>query len=172
MPARTKHCSNRFRSYHETHNTVIRQFQARNFIGTETLTFKPTAYGILLQGGIGCLGNIVVQVEKFIEVLNGAGEDAVVQTKWYSYNAFIRGNYNLFRYDNQDNDYFRPGHRDEHHKHLFDWRTGEELPTSPAWIGADKWPTLGEVLQEVEEWYWQHREDLPNPADYPDLDLR
>ncbi|NHC36888.1 hypothetical protein QH73_0019995 [Scytonema millei VB511283] len=167
-----KHQPNRFRSYQEIHSTVISQFKARDFIGAETLYFESIAYGISLAGEIACLGNIVVSVQKFIEILDGSGDNALVQTKWYSYNVFIRGQYNIFRYDNQDDGFLRPDHQDEHHKHIFDWKTGEELPNSPVWLGEDNWLTLGEVLQEVEDWYWQNREKLAKPDIYPELDLR
>lgn len=164
-----KHQPSRFGRYQEVHNTVISQFQARSFVGPETLVFDPAAYGILLKGEIGCRGNIVVNVDKFIEILDGSGETAIVQTRWYSYNVFVRGYYNIFRYDNQDADYLRQGHLDEHHKHHFDWRIGRELHGSPEWIGADKWPTLGNVLEEVEDWYWTHQAELPNPDSYPSV---
>lgn len=172
MPAQTKHQPNRFRSYQAVHSTVISQFQSRDFIGAETLKFEPTAYGFLLVGEIGCLGKIVISVEKFIEIVSGFGEESMVRTKWYSYNVFIRGGYNISRYDNQDDEYVRPGHEDEHHKHIFDWRTGEENPISPVWVGVNAWPTLGEVLQEIEDWYWEHKSDLCNSDSYPNLDLR
>lgn len=172
MPAKTIHLPTRFSTYQATHNNLLGQFKDRDFVGKENLCFTPSAQGIFLEGEIGCLGNIVIAVEKFLEILDGDRNDAMVQTLWYSYNVFIRGQYNLFRYDNQDDDFLRPGHQDEHHKHCFDWRTGEEVVGSPIWMGVDKWPTLGQVIAEVEDWYWEHREDIADPDGYPSIDVR
>ena len=167
----TKHKTIRFSRYQQIHSTVIEQYKARDFIDSETLEFRPAAYGIMLQGEIGCLGNLVIGVEKFLDV-SEPSKGAMVQTRWYSYNVFVRNRYNVFRYDNQDDDYLRQGHQDEHHKHIFDWRTGEESPDSPIWVGFNGWLTLGEVIQEVEDWYWQHRNELPDCDSYPELGTR
>jgi hypothetical protein len=118
------------------------------------------------------LGEILVTVDKFLDILDGDGDSAIVQTCWYTYNASIRGSGNILRYDNQDGDYLRPGHLDEHHKHEFDWQTGAECPGSPHWIGEHGWLTLGEVLQELQDWYYQNFAQIPNPDSYPDLGLR
>ena len=169
-----KHSPNRFGRYREIHETIINQFKANNFIGDETLKFTPSIPSIKLSGEIGCCGNIVISVDKLIDVISGSGVNAVVQTRCYAYNVFIRNRFNLFRYDNQD-DYFSSlfaEHKDIHHKHLFDWETGEELSDSPIWVGEDSWPTLGEVIQEAEEWYWSNQDKLEYPDSYPDLDLR
>jgi len=124
---------------------------------------------VLIEGEIGCLVRIVVSVLKTLEVLDGEGLDATVQTVTYSYNVSIRPGHNLFRYDNLHS---RRGHPDDHHKHLFDWRTGEELPESPKWIGANGWPTLTEEVIEAERWYWDHRDELEAPDSFPELQVR
>ena len=150
------------------------QLRTSGFIGADTLTFEelPGAMGIFLSGEVACKGRIVVSVEKFLDVLEGDGPTALVQTEWYSYNAFVRGWHNVLRYDNQHPQKLYPGHSDPHHKHKFDWRSGEEVDGSPAWIGADEWPTLSEVVRELERWYWDNREDLPDPDKFPQLSLR
>jgi len=170
-----RHGPNRFSSYQEIHRTVLDQFKSRDFIGTETLEFTPFPNGFLLKGEISCLGEIVIAVEKFLDIhdlLPQPIDDFVVQTTWYSYNAFVRNHSNILRYDNQDGDDLRPGHADAHHKHSFDWLTGKEEPGSPFWVGSEGWLTLGEVIQEVEDWYWANRKDLPHPDAYPNLNLR
>jgi hypothetical protein len=94
----------------------------------------------------------------------------LVQTVWYSYNVSVRNHFNTFRYDNQDDDFsFRLDHQDAHHKHVFDWQTGNELSDSPIWVGAEKWPLLSQVLEEAEAWYWEHRGYLSQPDNYPDI---
>ncbi len=168
----SKHSPNRFGRYLEIHETIINQFKVNNLIGDDTLQFTRSIRSIKLSGEIGCRGNIVIRVDKLIHVISGSGVNALVQTRWYAYNVFVRHRFNLFRYDNQDYDFLRSGHKDAHHKHIFDWQTGEELPDSPIWVGEDSWPTLGEVIQETEQWYWSNRDQLEYPDSYPDLDLR
>jgi hypothetical protein len=140
------------------------------FVGDDTLSVEPRAEGeIVLAGEIACLGRIVVDVFKVLEVLEGEGADAMVQTLFYSYNVFLRGGNNILRYDNL---HPRKDHPDDHHKHTYSWKTGEQLPGSPVWIGAEKWPTLGEVLREVQSWYYEHREQLERAEEFPSLGAR
>lgn len=152
----------------------MEQLRASGFVGADTLSFEelPGAAGIFLSGEIACKGCIVISVEKFLAVLNGEGAAALVQTEMYSYNAFVRGWHNILRFDNQHPHALYPGHKDEHHRHDFDWQTGEEFPDSPQWIGVEKWPTLSEVIREVEEWYWKNRANLPDADAYPELEVR
>jgi len=167
-----RHRPNRFKSYRETHETVMMQFMDQNFVNAETLEFMPYPDGFNLKGEISCLGQIVIDVDKFLDILNGEGDNATVQTRWYSYNVLVRNCGNVLRYDNQDENYLRSGHQDEHHKHLFDWETRIEQQDSPFWIGQNCFPTLGDVLQEVQEWYWQNRSYLPCPDTYSEIGLR
>lgn len=144
------------------------QMRSRGFVGEDTLELEDIGADLLVMSGeIACLGGLVVRVEKYLEVLEGEGDDALVRTVEYKYNAFVRGHNNLLRYDNSHS---FPGHADSHHKHEFDWRTGRHLPGFPAWVGEDRWPTLGAVLEELELWYWGNREVLPEG--YPELGLR
>lgn len=146
------------------------QMRSRGFVGADNLELKSLPADILtIVGEIACLGQIVVKVEKYLHILEGYGEGALVRTFEYKYNAFVRSRNNILRYDNAHR---HPGHGDAHHKHLFNWRTGRELPGFPQWVGESGWPTLGEVLSEVEQWYYTHREELPNPDAYPELDTR
>lgn len=144
------------------------QMRTKGFVGEDTLELEDIGADLLVMSGeIACLGGIVVRVEKYLEVLEGEGDDALVRTVEYKYNAFVRGHNNLLRYDNSHS---FPGHADPHHKHEYDWRTGRQLPGFPAWVGEDHWPTLGAVLEELELWYWGNREVLPEG--YPELGLR
>jgi len=114
---------------------------------------------------------MVIRVEKGLRILENKGANSLIETSWYAYNVSIRGGHNVFRYDNQDEDYrFRKGHSDPHHKHIFDWVTGDELEIK--WIGRNFWPKLDEVIVEAREWYWANKNRLPNSDEYPDLDLR
>lgn len=128
--------------------------------------------GIVLQGGIACLGNIVLTVRKFLEILDGPRDNPEVETRIYSYNVSVRGYDTIFRYDNEHGELFlHPGHPDPHHKHLFDWRAGKELkPPSPVWVGANNWLHLDRVIEEAREWYWLNRDALPEPDAFPSVD--
>jgi len=148
----------------------MEQLRASGFVGPDDLSFvEVPGAGFFLVGEVACKGRIVVSVEKFLTLLEGEGVAAMVQTEWYSYNAFVRGWHNILRYDNQHPHELYPGHLDEHHRHTFDWQTGEERSDSPAWIGAEKWPTLSEAIREVQAWYWDHRQELPDPEEFPEL---
>ena len=145
------------------------QMRADGFVGEDTLALEPIGAGLMVMfGEIACLGRIVVRVEKYLEVSEGEGLDALVQTVEYKYNASVRGRNNVLRYDNT---HAYPGHAYARHRHGYDWKTGEQ-PEIPAWVGEHRWPTLGEVLEELRQWYWENREDLAEPDGYPDLEQR
>lgn len=146
-------------------------FRDRGFVQSDTLEHAFLGGGFIqISGEIACSGRIVLAVNKFMEVLDGEGLDTRVQTFQYAYNASVRGQGNLLRYDNV---HAHPGHPNEHHRHDYDWRTGEELHGSPFWVGEPGWPTLSQFMEEVESWYWEHREELPEPdAFVPEGELR
>ncbi len=174
-PNPPKYGPNRLKAYLEIHNNVLSQYKNRGFVGPENITsrgfFQENGKGqILISGEIGCSGGIVIGVEKNLSILEVYDADALVQTNWYSYNAFIRNGHNIFRYDNQHEDASFRNHPDPHHKHIFDWRTGDEIRVD--WIGAANWLTLGEVIEELYEWYWTNKDELPNPDAYPEINLR
>lgn len=166
-----KHGPNRLNGYLETHRTRLAQLKADGFVGNDTLELTRANRQFLLKGEIACQGGVVIRVGKALRILENNGWESLIETDWYAYNVSIRGGHNVFRYDNQDEDYtFRRGHGDPHHKHIFDWRTGDELETK--WIGADGWPNLDEVILETRDWYWRHRGELNSPEEYPALGVR
>jgi hypothetical protein len=124
-----------------------------------------------MYGEIACLGSIVIRVEKALRILQADGANSLVEADWYAYNVSVRNQKNIFRYDNQDQDFsFRKDHQDRHHKHVFDWKTGDELAVK--WVGAERWPKLNEVIEEARNWYWAHKDELSNPDGYPQIGLR
>ena len=154
--------------YLQTHDTVIRQFRDDGFVGADTLSLELFAPSTIFLGGqIGCLGRIVIGVEKLLSVLDSS-DNPNVQTETYSYHVGVKPIASLFRYDNSHQ---HVGHPDPHHRHAFVWSGHEQRPDSPTWIGADNWPTLGDVIAESRAWYWEHYEGLQNRDDFPD-DLR
>lgn len=146
----------------------MEQFYSTGFVCVDTLAWEAVAGDLKLKGEIGCKGNIVIDVFKLFTV-GPEDENPFIQTYRYAYNASMRG-YNTFL--RHDNAHPFPGHPDQHHRHEFDWRTGEETPGSPRWVGVAGWPTLGQFIQEIADWYWKHRESLPAPDGVPTLGLR
>jgi hypothetical protein len=111
----------------------------------------------LMEGQVSCLGGLICTVGKWIETVDASdAENPRVQTFHYNYNVNVSGMGNLFRYDNADHH----GHQDPHHRHACDWRTSKATKP-PEWIGEDRWPTLGDVLREMSDWYWERKGDLP-----------
>jgi len=145
-----------------------------DFVGRDNVDSRPVVSrgraGILLRGEIGCRGRIVIGVEKFLEILERLDGDAIVETRWYTYNVRVRGKHNIFRYDNQHPEYLHIGHHDEHHKHVFDSETGEELGT--VWISSDGWPHLSEVIDEARDWRHHNISTLSDPNGFPELAKR
>lgn len=149
-----------------------------DFVREDRTAFRPArqdqygAPGIVLQGGIACLGNLVLTVKKFLEILSTpTDDDPWVETRVYKYNVSVRGHNNVFRYDNEHPYWLYPGHHDPHHKHLFDWRSGQELrPPSPVWVGASDWPHLNRVVEDAREWYYANRHLLPEPDAFPSVE--
>jgi hypothetical protein len=152
------------------HENVLQQFRARGFIGPDTLRIIRARDGFLLEGEIACLGGIIVRVAKFLCIVGSRDDvDPLIRTDWYSYNVKVHGwPHNAFRYDNQHPEYRYPGHVDEHHKHTYD-DEGQPIEGSPMWVGAEHWPTLGEVIAEAELWYYEHRDRLKLAEAFPPI---
>jgi hypothetical protein len=167
----SRHAPARFRSYIGAHNRHIGQLRATSFVGADTLELIAWPRQLVMVGDIGCLGEITLTVEKYLRVLIahaspsdvlGGDHDIVVQTYVYSYHASVRGHGAILRYDNNHG---RSGHPDWHHVHRCDWRSDDDVGRVE-WIGEDKWPTLGDVIQELMDWYYANRDDLPRPDEY------
>jgi hypothetical protein len=120
---------------------------------------------ITLKGLIGCLGGIVIAVDKTLIILD-ASDNPHVQTIDYAYNAWVRGHFNFLRYDNA---HVHPGHPDPHHRHKYDWRTGRGVVEH---VGEGAWPTLGDFIREVEAWRDDHHNELVavhSQSDFTDI---
>lgn len=160
--AGAKHGPNRFDNYQSVHETVMQQLIKNGFVVLDGTVFSAGAGFILLEGRVECLGNIVVDVRKTIQVLSGDGPAALVQTRSYSYNVLIRGRGNLFRYDSPD---LVPTsatveHHKYHHKHVYSLEPLGRQVQVVLIENEDDIPTLGEVLREAEAWYYDHIGEL------------
>lgn len=162
-PANHRPC--RLSTYFDTHQAVMQQYRDGGFVGEDSLRFVDCHSVLLLQGEIACRGLIVITVTKLIDYVTDDA-DPLVQMEMYSYNVSVRGQGLAFRYDNQHPDELYPGHLDPHHRHTFDFTTNQELPDSPEWLGAEKWPTLGDVIGEAWDWHGQHYALLNHPGDF------
>ncbi len=174
-----RHGPNSFRSYLEIHDAVLGRYIGKgDFVSEEETEVAPYSSrdrpGFLLECEVGCLGEIVIYVRKFLEILGEgpAPRNPSIETRWYSYHVYIRNWRSVFRYDNEDPEYMRGGHQDEHHKHVYDLKTGDEVSGSPKWIGADNWPHFHEVIEEAKKWYWGNHKLLPNPEAFPQLGVK
>ncbi|MBL9090209.1 MAG: hypothetical protein JNL96_03240 [Planctomycetaceae bacterium] len=158
-----RHGPNRSGSCFAIHKTILSQARATGFVCGDAIEFTDFDTFFTIEGEIGCLGEIVISVSKILEVVSISEDNQrLVQTSSYSYNVLIRGGHNIFRYDNNHPESPHPGHHTIHHKHEFDWQTGDEFNCSPRCIGHD-WPHLGEVIAEASDWYYANRSLLKNP---------
>ena len=163
-----RHRPNRFGKYEQIHSSYLDSFVAEGFVGCHNLAFIDyDPYEISLKGEVACLGHLLITVDKTLEILEGTGETALVQTVVYDYNVSVRGHGNVLRYDNC---HPRTGHPDDHHKHEFDWRLNEQGEGRVIWVGAANWLTLNQVIMEVKDWYQHNKKELPEG--YPKLGLR
>jgi hypothetical protein len=165
---RTPHDPTRLSTYQRVHETRLEQLRATGAIAADTLEWSDAPGRVLwLRGEIAFRGNIVVNVEKKLE-LRSNDSDPLVQTVMYAYNASVRGCGTFLRFDNT---HPYPGHPDDHHRHDGDWRRSDE-DGEVSWVGEQGWPTLGTFLEYVERWYWENRGELPEPDAFPELGLR
>ena len=160
-----QHGPNSLRNYMAVHETVMNQLRRSDFIREDTLALEEGEGFLRLGGHIACKGGIVITVNKILEILEGEGEDAMVQTAKYSYHVQFRGGNSIFRYDNAHS---WDGHADSHHKHLFD-SNGVEEENSPIWVGEAAWPKLNDVIHEVVDWYCDNMHNIADPDVFPDL---
>lgn len=136
------------------------------FVGCDNLRFEDLANGRLaMRGRIGCQGDIVIDVSKYLRCQGSLSPATEVVTVTYSYCVSVAGRGSAFRYDNVHQ---HAGHQDAHHKHIFE--DFDERDDSPIWVGPNGWPTLSEVIQEAQKWYWDNQQRLELPTEPIDPD--
>ena len=144
-----KHGANSWDDYLLVHSSRLNDFLG-HFILEDRLTFTRTPDQIYWEGVLLCAEGIEIHVRKRQAVLIRSGRPWV-QTTDYSYQVLRRAKgaaIPLFRYDNAPHH----DHPDPHHKHRYDANGIEILP--PEHVGAEGWPTLGDVIEEAFE-HWQ-----------------
>lgn len=130
------------------------------FVERDSLSFviiPPT--NVLLRGSVYCRGGLVLHVENTLSI----NDRRQVRGSRYRYQAQFSypPTREIFRYDNAHDGY--PDHPDAFHKHVFSPLTWKSV-SPPQHIGIDQWPTLYEVLDELHQWWVDHRDD---PRIYP-----
>ena len=159
------HAPTRLSTYQAVHQNCMQSVRKGGFVHHDTLRFEVLPNEFVLSGEIACLGQIVIQVEKHLAIIGGDYDDPLVQTIQYRYNASVRGWDTFLR---NDNSHPYPGHPDDHHRHVEDLWTGEKLVE---WVGEARWPTLTDFVNDVQDWYYAHRDKLPDPEALPILGL-
>lgn len=155
MVGNDPHGPNKISNYIDTHETIIEQFVSRGFVVLNTLEIE--AYGnhhLTITGSLHCQGGIVIDVAKILRVVDRQGGEARVQTVWYRYHAKVQGRGNVCRYDSPHE------HRDFHHVHRFD-----VLGDGAESVEDSNWPHLGDVVDEMQTFYWENYERLPEGID-------
>lgn len=97
---------------------------------------------VVLDGRIYCSNNIVLTIFKVFETRYVEKGRLQVRCSVYSYNASIRGQHNILRYDNTHLDEY-----DKYHKHEFDVDTGQ--CTNVKHLSRQQFPVLSDVLDEL-----------------------
>src|SRR5438132_5735170 len=111
-----RHGPIRFANYERIHNRRMQDFIQEGLVVSHDARFgRPTDGYITLEGEINCRGGNTVEVKKKLKILSGKGPNAIVKTYEYSYNAYVSGRGNLFRYNSPHGD-----HRPYHHVHRYD----------------------------------------------------
>jgi hypothetical protein len=156
----SRHGPNKLSRYLEIHHTWMHQLRLGDFVLSDGVELRQLSEGVfVLEGRIECEGGIYVDVWKLLEVVDGEGPDARVQTIEYSYNAALSGRRNIVRYDSPHLD----GHRSHHHVHRYDTFADDAEGVAED-LDDEKRPTLGEVLLELREWYFENYEKLTPPG--------
>ena len=93
-------------------------------------------------------------MSKLLAVVDGAGPAAMVQNVYYSYHARLGDAANVLRYDSP-----HATHHRDHHVHRYDVFAGDANGVVTM-HGAAGWPTLGDVLCELRDWYHQYLAEI------------
>lgn len=107
-----------------------------------------------IHGDLLCRGGLLLHVDKYFDI----GRSNRIQGYRYRYHAQFAKQplREIFRYDN-GHTYEREGHPDAFHKHVFSDRTWREIEV--VHIGREHFPTLAEVIDELYQWWLEHRDD-------------
>lgn len=121
---------------------------------SDTISVKRAPHGLIIEGTITCLGGIYIEVDKTVRTFEDDGETMAVRDE-YTYNVVLQGQGNIFRYDGP-----HPVHHQFHHVHRYDVLDGDREGAIERIEEEDDTPTLGQVVDEAEQWYYDHLSEL------------
>lgn len=143
-----RHDPNSWDGYLAVHTSKIDGYLG-HFILEDRLNVTLTADLVAWAGDLICADGIEIHVSKRQASWFRSGR-RWVQTESYSYHVLQRmtsRERSVFRYDNSPHH----DHEDPHHRHRYDVN-GVELGRAE-WVGAQGWPTLGDVIDEAYRWW-------------------
>jgi len=119
-----------------------------HFILEDRLEVLISSRLVVWAGRLYCQDGIEICIDKNQDVRAPRGRPEV-RTREYSYHVLSRSAEGrivpVLRYDNA-HPHLELGHPDEHHKHT--WGSAGEVTITH--VGVANWPTLGDVIEEVE----------------------
>lgn len=141
---RSPHTFGRYCDVHEQH---MDKYRSWGFVTKDDLKFKQLGNGLVqLVGTIYCQGNLRICVTKELVL-----EDGKARSVSYGYDAIRGGHGRIFGYHSP-----HPGHGEHHpfhHRHEGD--DGE--PEMVCDADQTSYPTLGNVIEELFEWYQENQ---------------
>ncbi len=150
-----RHGWNSWDQYYNIHANFIDDYLG-HFILADEIAIDVTPDAITFDGRLVCVDGLEIHVTKLLDVRYLQSGRPEVRTRTYSYHVLRRHAdrrvANLFRYDNI---HPHPGHADAHHRHEYDDDGVEERHVEH--VGAEQWPTLGQVIQETHQWWANHQ---------------
>ena len=152
-----RHSPDRFGRWIADHQSAMQGFLARAyFVLSENLSLTDVGGGQVAVGGaVECVNGIYVTVNETLRIVEGEGMHATVQPERYSYNVVIGKLGTLLRYDSG-----HATHHRGHHKHEYDVLAGDTEGMVILLSGDDARPALGDVIAEVEDWYYEHFDEV------------
>lgn len=150
-----KHSPNSYEKYFEIHARCLESLKASGVVCNETLEIDQLDCARLrIKGFVYCRGGLELKVDKILKV-EKTSRGQTIQAVKYSYNLRFSNGGNIFRYDNAHVHSYL-GHKSPFHVHRFN-PMGVQLPNSPTEVPSEEdWPTLTEVIEEADSYYWTH----------------
>lgn len=171
------HAPNTFKDNWDIMASALRKYESNGFIQNHDLKATnpdPQLKSFKIEGQINCINGIIIEIDKELGVIRDLhkAEYAVVQTVSYSYHVRLTHpkdpdkSRNLFRYDGHGVRHHEC-HPDKHHCHEYD-DNGKEIKGQgkctcgkcPTFVGAASWPHISDVVDEAQDWYFAHYNEL------------
>jgi len=154
-----RHGPNRLNSYLNIHVATMGQLIYTGAVEVDEIDLPNGADGELFISGRAILRDrkLRVDVLKALEITDASNpRDPLVQTISYSYDVVLQGRSNVFRYCSPHGEDHEIEHHRHHHRHQFDPFGPSPDEYTVAIDYAGDWPTLGQVIQEADTWYWEN----------------